>query len=197
VSVGLPHHVCPAAQTELVARFEREAVPLLDSLYGGAMRLTGSHQDAEDLLQDTMLHAYAGFYQYREGTSIKAWLYRIMHNRWIDRHRRKQRRPQEVSMERTVTPQLCSAEISVLEALPDQEIKEALMALPEPQRMAIYLADVEGFAYREIATMMGTSVGTVMSRLHRGRVRLRSTLWSVACRRHLVCASSSAPSVLG
>lgn len=186
----------PAGRAELVARFERDAIPLLDPLFGGALRLTGDPHDAQDLLQETMLRAYAGFHLYREGTSVKAWLYRIMRNTWIDRHRQKQRRPEEVSLEHATVPGLCSAELTVLEQLPDQAIKEALMTLPEPQRMAIYFADVEGFSYKEIAEITGTSIGTVMSRLHRGRQRLRSALRTVAAERRLIRETPVPPSIL-
>lgn len=176
--------------TDLTRRFEREVLPLLDPLFGGAMRLTGNKQDAEDLLQETMLHAYAGFHGFREGSNLKAWLYRIMHNTWINHYRKKTRRPVEVSFEKYVervpttgTPAaLRSAEVAVLERLPNRQIVDALMNLPEAQRIAIYYADVEGLSYKAIASIMDTSVGTVMSRLHRGRQRLRAALADLASR---------------
>jgi RNA polymerase sigma-70 factor (ECF subfamily) len=182
-----------APSTTLSQRFERDVVPLLDPLFGGAMRLTGNKQDAEDLLQETMLHAYAGFHSFRAGSNLKAWLYRIMHNTWINDYRRKTRRPVEVSIERYderraapgaigASTALRSAEVAVLEKLPDRDIVDALMSLPEAQRIAIFYADVEGFSYKAIADIMNTSVGTVMSRLHRGRQRLRAALVDVVNR---------------
>lgn len=179
---------------ELSARFERDAMPLLDRLYTGALRMTRNHTDAEDLLQETMLKGYAGFHSFQPGTNLKAWLFRIMTNTWISSYRRAQRLPAEslcdrltdsqiIGVYRHSSSELGSAEAAVLAALPDDEIVEALMALPESFRMAIHYAYVEGFRYKEIAEIMQTPVGTVTSRLNRARAQLRTLLAGVAVER--------------
>ncbi|WP_193048503.1 sigma-70 family RNA polymerase sigma factor [Mycolicibacterium baixiangningiae] len=172
----------------LHARFEREAIPLMDSLLRGAMRLTGSRQDAEDLLQETMLLAYRGFGSFQEGTNLPAWLFRIMRNAWINRYHKKRRRPPEVLIdyvtEQKMAPQAssqvrrseCSAEVAALERILDDRLRNALMALREEFRVAVYYADVRGYCYKDIAQVTGTPAGTVMSRVSRGRQLLRRSL---------------------
>lgn len=169
------------------ARFVTQALPLLDQLYRAARRRTHNHADAEDLVQETMLKAYRSFGQFTEGTNMRAWLFRIMTTTWINRYRGVQRRPSEVLTEnladlefnpavRRASVASVSAELAALEVLGDDEIRAALAALPDGQRMAIFYVDVEGFRYAEAADLLGVPVGTVMSRLHRGRRSLRLLL---------------------
>lgn len=176
-----------ASDANLASRFAREAEPLFDVLSRGARRLTHCDCDADDLLQDTLLHAYMGFHTFTEGTNLKAWLFRILHNRWISTYRSKQRRPVEVFLDNVGEHELDdgaarrpmkmrSAEAEVLDALPDREIKAALEALPAGFAASVYYADIVGHTYAETAAILDIPLGTVMSRVSRGRQRLRIAL---------------------
>ena len=172
---------------KLAERFERDALPYLNQLYAAALRMTRNPTDAEDLVQETYEKGFASFHQFREGTNLKAWLYKILTNAFINSYRRRQREPllsnsdemedwQTARAAAHTSTGLVSAESEALARLPDSAVKEALQHIPESFRIAVYLADVEGFAYKEIAEITGVPMGTVISRLHRGRKRLRKLL---------------------
>ena len=180
-------------------RFEQDVVPFMGQLYPAALRMTRNPCDAEDLVQETFAKAYAAFHQFKPGTNLRAWLHRILANTFINGYRKKRREPvtdlgadfQEDWQVGTdpLMPPARSAEVEALERLADSDVLQALRELPEEFRVAIYLADIEGYPYREIAEMMGTPIGTVMSRLHRGRAKLRARLAGHAPRRTLATAS--------
>ena len=179
------------------ARFEDDVVSLLPQLYSAALRMARNPADAEDLLQETLLRAYRGYGTFKAGTNLRAWLYRILTNTFINRYRQQARRPAEVELgeledlylyrrlgERSGAAR--SAEEEALERFVDEDIKAAVEALPENFRIPVLLADVEGFSYKEIARIMGVPIGTVMSRLHRGRKALEKALWEITERRGTV-----------
>jgi RNA polymerase sigma-70 factor (ECF subfamily) len=180
------------------ATFAEQAMPFMSALYSAALRMTRNPSDAEDLVQETYLRAYRGFEGFREGTNLKAWLYKILTNTFINTYRAKKRRPEQVELDdvedfylfrrlgglEAVTAER-TPENEVLDLIPDAEVKEALESLPEQFRMAVILADIEGFAYKEIAEILDVPIGTVMSRIHRGRKQLQRRLWDYAERRNL------------
>jgi RNA polymerase sigma-70 factor (ECF subfamily) len=177
-------------------RFESDALTYLDQLYGAALRMTRNPADAEDLVQETFAKAYASFAQFTPGTNLKAWLYRILTNTFINTYRKKQRQPQSsgqeledwqvAKAESHTSTGLRSAEMDALDRMPSSVVTDAMNELPADFRLAVYLADVEGFAYKEIAEIMGTPIGTVMSRLNRGRNQLRSKLADYAREQGLI-----------
>jgi len=194
----MPADAARTTDSDYAQRFIDQAMPFVDQLYSGARRLTSSQYDAEDLVQETMLSGFKGFRLYREGTNLRAWLFRIMYNTWVSGYRARQSRPNEVLCDELTDRHLAraghipaglrSAEIEALERMPDDDIVAALDQLPMALRMAVYFADVEGYRYREIAAMTNVPVGTVMSRLARGRRRLRAMLVDVSAQRQRVSA---------
>lgn len=189
------------------ATFAELALPHMASLYNAALRMTRNPADAEDLVQETYLRAFRGFGGFEEGTNIKAWLYRILTNTYINSYRARKRRPDESSdiddvealylyrrlggLEGATAGR--SAEEEVLDRFTEAEVKEALESLPEQFRIVVLLADVEGFSYKEIAEILGIPIGTVMSRLHRGRRGLQKRLYEFGRRRGLVEPSPGEP----
>ncbi|MBW3594386.1 MAG: sigma-70 family RNA polymerase sigma factor [Actinobacteria bacterium] len=186
-------------------RFQQDALPLLDSLYAGALRMTRNPADAEDLVQETMLRAYRAFDRFEAGTNLKAWLFRIMTNAYINTYRKKQREPKKVSSEEIEDFDLFqelknhdpdinrSAETVVLDSIVDNDIIEALDDLPEQFRLAVLLSDLQDFSYAEMAEIMDVPLGTVMSRLHRGRKALQKRLWELARDKGIVKTPREAP----
>jgi RNA polymerase sigma-70 factor (ECF subfamily) len=184
-------------------RFERDAMQYVDQLYSAAMRMARNPADAEDLVQEAYTKAFSAFHQYKPGTNLKAWLYRILTNTYINLYRKRQREPlqsnsdtiedwQLARAESHTSSGLRSAEAEALDHLPDSDVKRALQAIPEEFRLAVYFADVEGFAYKEISDIMNTPIGTVMSRLHRGRKMLRDMLADYAAERGFRAADATA-----
>jgi RNA polymerase sigma-70 factor (ECF subfamily) len=188
----------PAVALADLRRFEADALVFADSLYGAALRMTRNRADAEDLVQETYLRAFRAWDRFEPGTNLKAWLFKILTNLFITGYRQRQREPVIVSTDDAADfdlyrnlgfaePEVArSAEAVVLESLVDEEVTQALSDLPEAFRVVVLLADVEGFSYREIADMVGVPIGTVMSRLHRGRKALQKALWNLAMTRGLV-----------
>ncbi|MEM9034624.1 MAG: sigma-70 family RNA polymerase sigma factor [Actinomycetota bacterium] len=187
------------------ADFSEQAMPFADALYSSALRMTRNPADAEDLLQETFLRAYRGFGGFTEGTNLKAWLFRILTNTYINRYRAKQRRPDETDLDEGEDFYLYrrlggleaahasrSAEDEVLDLFSEAEVKAAVEELPEQYRITVLLADVEGFAYKEVAEILDIPIGTVMSRLHRGRRRLQERLYEFASRRGLTAERADA-----
>lgn len=177
----------PDSDAVLAARFVREAMPFHTVLLRTARRLTLSQADAEDLVQDTLMNAYSGFHRFEPGTNLQAWLFRIMHNRWISTHRMKQRRPDTFSVAEFTDNDMLgsaghsaiaerSAEDRALDLFCDDRIRDAVLTLPESFRTVLYYADIEGLTYAETAARLNIPLGTVMSRIARSRERLRAAL---------------------
>ncbi len=186
------------------ATFADQAMPFMSALYAAALRMTRNPSDAEDLVQETYLRAFRGFEGFREGTNLKAWLYKILTNTFINQYRAKRRRPEQVDLDDVEEFYLFkrlggaeaveaarTAETEVLDAMPDAEVKDALESIPDAFRIAVILADIEGFSYKEIAEITDVPIGTVMSRIHRGRKQLQKRLWDFAQERNLAPRSGT------
>ncbi len=184
--------------------FEEQALPFMNQLYAAAMRMTRNPSDAADLVQETFVKAFQAFGQFQQGTNLKAWLYRIQTNTFINNYRKNQRNPYQGTIDEledwqlggaesvTQSSSTRSAEAEAIDHLPDSAVKDALQSIPEDFRLAVYFADVEGFSYQEVADIMKTPVGTVMSRLHRGRRMLRESLADYARDRGIIAAADVA-----
>lgn len=182
-------------------QFEEQALPFMDQLYAAGMRMTRNPSDAADLVQETFAKAYSSWATFTQGTNLKAWLYRILTNTYINMYRKRQREPYQGTIddledwqlggaESTTATRTRSAEAEAIDRMPASVVKDALQSIPEDFRLAVYFADVEGFAYQEIAEIMKTPVGTVMSRLHRGRRLLRELLADYAKERGIEAATT-------
>lgn len=187
-------HAESESDADRKARFVHDVWPMLDVLARGARRLTRNEADAEDLLQETLLRAYAGFHNFHEGTNLKAWLFRIQHNQWINAYRWRERRPAELLSDEITdrdvaaygahtSTGLRSAEAEVLDSLPDSDIHAAMSALPDGYRTVLYYSDIEGFTHAQTAAIMGIPIGTVMSRVARARAKMRLALADKDCAR--------------
>ncbi|MDA8277427.1 MAG: sigma-70 family RNA polymerase sigma factor [Actinomycetota bacterium] len=185
------------------SKFAEDAMIYIDALFSAAMRMTRNSAEAEDLVQETYLKAYRGYGSFQEGTNLKAWLYRILTNTFINSYRAKKRRPEESDLDEVEDLYLYrrlggleavaagrSAEEEVLDSFTDEDVKAAIEALPEQFRLAVLLSDVEGFSYKEIAEIMDVPIGTVMSRLHRGRKALQKELYQFGANRGMVASRS-------
>jgi len=186
------------------AEFTKDAMQYAPQLYSAALRMTRNSSDAEDLVQETYLRAYRSYASFEQGTNLRAWLFRIMTNQYINSYRAKQRRPIETDVDDIEDLYLYhrigslgaasrSAEDTLFDMFTDEEVKTALEELPETFRMPVLLADVEGFSYKEIAEMTDVPIGTVMSRLHRGRKAMHKKLYEFAEQRGLLAANESEP----
>ncbi len=184
--------------------FQEQALPFMDQLYGAGMRMTKNPADAADLVQETFVKAFAAFSQFEQGTNLKAWLYRILTNTFINVYRKKQRDPYQGTIdeledwqmggaESATSTTTRSAEAEAIDRMPASAVKDALQSIPEDFRLAVYFADVEGFSYQDIADIMKTPVGTVMSRLHRGRRLLRELLADYARERGITTPETTTP----